>query len=181
MESYRLPEEFQTPHYRLRRVTIEDAEAIFAAYAADPQVTRYLGWKTHRDLQQTRDFLGHAAALWDRGTDFPVVAYAHEAPQKLLGMFHPRRVGQAISYGYVLRASAWGQGCASEILRALIEHALSHPGIYRTEAFCDVENRASARVMEKAGMRYEGRLLRYFIHPNIADAPRDCLIYSRTR
>jgi RimJ/RimL family protein N-acetyltransferase len=51
MESYRLPEEFQTPHYRLRRVTIEDAEAIFAAYAADPQVTRYLGWKTHRDLR----------------------------------------------------------------------------------------------------------------------------------
>ena len=96
-------------------------------------------------------------------------------------MFHPRRKGSTVSYGYVLRADSWGKGCATEILIWLVDHALSHPAIYRAQAFCDFENAASARVMEKAGMTYEGMLRRYVHHPNICDRPRDCMMYSKVR
>ena len=40
----------------------EDAEAIFEEYAADPEVTRYLSWSTHRELQTVADFLSTAIA-----------------------------------------------------------------------------------------------------------------------
>ena len=96
-------------------------------------------------------------------------------------MFHPHLIGHRVSYGYVLRASAWGKGCASEVMSWLVDHALAHPGIHRAEAFCDVENSASARVMEKAGMVREGILRRFFRHPNISDAPRDRFIYSKVQ
>jgi RimJ/RimL family protein N-acetyltransferase len=35
--------------------------------------------------------------------------------------------------------------------------------------------------MEKAGMEREGILRRYFRHPSISEAPRDCVIYSKVR
>jgi RimJ/RimL family protein N-acetyltransferase len=39
---------------------------------------------------------------------------------------------------------------------------------------CDVDNLASARVLEKVGMQREGLLRRQIVHPNISDEPGDC-------
>jgi ribosomal-protein-alanine N-acetyltransferase len=178
---YCLPEQFYTQRYLLRRVTADDARSIFESYANDPEVTRFLGWKPHSSETDTAAFLEGATSEWDQGRGFPVVAFPLQSPDNLIGMFHPHLVGHRVNYGYVLRRSAWGKGAASEIMRWLVEHALSHPEIFRAEAFCDVDNAASARVMEKAGMNREGILRRYFRHPNIADTPRDCAIYSKVR
>ncbi|MBV8911854.1 MAG: GNAT family N-acetyltransferase, partial [Acetobacteraceae bacterium] len=48
-------------------------------------------------------------------------------------------------------------------------------------AVCDVENRASARVMEKAGLEREAILRRWLVHPNLGEAPRDCFSYAKVR
>lgn len=178
---YHLPDKFETDRYILRRVTADDAKAIFDSYATDAEVTRFLGWKPHTSAIDTAAFLQAAASEWDQSKGFPVVAFTRQQPDELIGMFHPHLIGHRVSYGYVLRASAWGKGCASEVMTWLVDHALSHPAIFRVEAFCDIDNRASARVMEKAGMIREGILRRYFRHPNISDNPRDCVIYSKVR
>ena len=52
---------------------------------------------------------------------------------------------------------------------------------WRIGAVCDVENRASARVMEKAGLEREGILRRWIIHPNVGFEPRDCFSYAMVR
>jgi RimJ/RimL family protein N-acetyltransferase len=69
----------------------------------------------------------------------------------------------------------------TEAVRAVVEQALGLPHIYRVAAICDVENVASARVMEKVGMLREGVLRRAVLHPNISAEPRDAYIYARTR
>lgn len=176
---YRLPDEFETTRYHLRRVNPGDAQAIFDSYAADAEVTRFLGWTPHQNVADTTAFLKSAASEWDSEKGFPLVAFDRRRPAELVGMFHPHVTDHRVNYGYVLRASAWGKGGASEVMGWLVDHALSHPSIHRAEAFCDVENKASARVMEKAGMVREGILRRYFRHPNISDIPRDCFIYSK--
>jgi hypothetical protein len=51
-------------------------------------------------------------------------------------------------------------------------------GIFRVWALCDVDNLASARVMEKVGMQREGILRRWILHPNLSDEPRDVYCYS---
>ena len=53
--------------------------------------------------------------------------------------------------------------------------------IFRAEATCDVENGASACVMEKTGMTREGVLRRYTLHPNLSDEPRDSFLCARVR
>ncbi len=60
----------------------------------------------------------------------------------------------------------------------MIDWCLSQQAIYRVWAICDVDNPASARVMAKAGMEYEGVLKKFCVHPNISPIPRDVLCYA---
>jgi RimJ/RimL family protein N-acetyltransferase len=83
--------------------------------------------------------------------------------------------------GYVLGRKFWGQGYMTEAVRAVVDYALAEPEVFRVWAVCDVENAASARVLEKAGMRREGILRRWSMHPNISDEPRDSLCYARVK
>ncbi|MGO4668694.1 GNAT family N-acetyltransferase [Bosea sp. 2RAB26] len=80
-----------------------------------------------------------------------------------------------------MQRSAWGRGCMTEVLSWEVQHALCYPGIFRVEAFCDVENVGSARVMEKVGMIREGLLQRRLLSPNILNEPRDCFVYAKVR
>ncbi|WP_178390815.1 GNAT family N-acetyltransferase [Rhodovulum sulfidophilum] len=100
---YRLPDEFETDCYHLRRVNLDDAQAIFDSYATDAEVTRFLGWTPHQSVAETTAFLKIAAAEWDSGKGFPLVAFDRRQPAELVGMFHPHLIGHRVSYGYVLR------------------------------------------------------------------------------
>ena len=66
----------------------------------------------------------------------------------------------------------------TEAVKALVTWALQRPEIYRVWAVCDIDNKASARVMEKAGMQREGILRRWSIHPNVSNEPRDSYCYA---
>ena len=66
-------------------------------------------------------------------------------------------------------------------VRYVVAWALAQPSLFRVWAFCDVENPASARVMEKAGLLREGLLRRWHVCPTISLEPRDCLIYAKVR
>jgi [ribosomal protein S5]-alanine N-acetyltransferase len=68
-----------------------------------------------------------------------------------------------------------------EALTEVAQWAMRQDSIWRIGAYCDVENRASARVMEKAGLQREGILRHWIIHPNISAEPRDCLSYAMVR
>jgi RimJ/RimL family protein N-acetyltransferase len=59
--------------------------------------------------------------------------------------------------GYTVVEPSWGQGYATEALRALLAHLLADPRIDRVVAETLAGHTASRRVMEKAGMRLAGR------------------------
>ncbi|KAA0689562.1 N-acetyltransferase [Neorhizobium sp. P12A] len=180
-EPYRLPDEFETKRYLVRRIRPSDADAIFAGWSSDPEVTKYLIWPPHTDISQTRDFAERGDRDWRDGVSFPAVISPLDAPQMLIGMVHPRPLARRVSYGWLIRRDHWGQGVASEVVAYTVDHALSHPAIFRAEATCDVDNIASARVMEKAGMVREGLLRRHGLHPNVSDEPRDSFLYAKVR
>jgi ribosomal-protein-alanine N-acetyltransferase len=93
-------------------------------------------------------------------------------------MFGLHPMNLKIEVGYALARPYWGKGYMTEVLRAVIDWSLAQPHIFRVQAFCDVDNLGSARVMEKAGMTREGLLRRYVLHPNINDEPRDAYMYA---
>lgn len=175
------PEAHRTARLLLRRPRPDDAEAIFAAYASDGEVTRFLTWRPHRDVDETRAFLAVCDDDWRGGRVFPYLICDSSNGDAALGMIDVRIDGHRASYGYVLARSAWGRGFTPEALRCLVDWSLAQPRIERAWAFCDIDNRPSARVMEKAGLRFEGILHRWFVHPNVSDRPRDCRVYARCK
>ena len=179
--AYRLPEEFFTDRFLVRRIVSSDAAAIFAGWATDPEVTKYLTWRPHTDLSQTQEVTERSNQEWEKGSIFPAVICRRDVPSELVGKIEARLAGRRVSYGWLIRKDCWGQGVATEVVHWAIEHALSHPMIYRTEAACDVMNVASARVMEKAGMTQEALLRRDLFHPNLSSEPRDAFLYSKVR
>src|SRR5688500_8248076 len=70
-----LPETITTPRLLLRRPRPQDAEALFARYAADPEVTRYLTWVPHKDLRDTRAYLERADFGWSTNSDHPYLVW----------------------------------------------------------------------------------------------------------
>jgi RimJ/RimL family protein N-acetyltransferase len=87
----------------------------------------------------------------------------------------------AADIGYVLTPNYWNRGYVTEAAKAVVDWAINLTFVYRVWAVCDVENKASARVLEKVGMQREGLLRRYVVHPNISPEPRDCFVYSVVR
>jgi len=171
------PEIIQSERLNLRVPRLEDASGIFAAWTQDPDVTRYLTWEPHKHLSETEASLERCSRVWEAGTNFPYVItfIKQDVP---VGMIEIHLRGFILEIGYALARPEWGKGFMTEAVRKVVEFGLSQPDIYRLQGFCDVENIASARVMEKAGMIYEGMLRRYVIHPNISNTPRDVFLYA---
>ena len=171
------PKTLKTDRLRLRKVKLGDAEAIFRQYAQDPEVTKYVSWRAHRDLAETREYVRMCLLAWDVGKAFHWVIERND-DKCVLGMMIARVAGEKWELGYVLARAYWGCGYMTEALKGLIAWALKQNDIYRIWAVCDVDNRASARCMEKAGMQLEGILRRWSVHPNISAEPRDSCCYA---
>ena len=175
------PTGFETPRLVLRKPHLNDAEAIYRTYASDPGVVRYVVWSVHDTAEETRNFLRRCLDEWSQASCFPYVIEIvgdHTGP---VGMIDLRRRSHVVNFGYVLARPHWGKGIMAEALSTLLDWSLEQPEIWRASAFCDIDNLASARVMEKAGMAFEGILRRYFVHPNVSPEPRDCKIYAKVR
>jgi ribosomal-protein-alanine N-acetyltransferase len=159
---------------------MEDADVIFDKYAQDPDVTKYLTWRPNRSVGETREFLEASLAAWREGRSYHWTIVRKE-DQELMGMINASIENHKWQIGYVLARAYWGKGYMTEALRKLVAWALEQPEICRIWSVCDIENRASARVMEKAGLRREGTLPRWSVHPNLSREPRDSYCYSVAR
>ncbi len=171
------PERIDTERLILRKPLIEDTPSLFAAYMQDPEVTRYLRWQPHKELSEAQDFIRGCICAWKDETRFPCVITlkGHDEP---FGMVDFHVTDATVGVGYVIARSHQGKGYATEALCAVIAWAFQQPSIHRVNATTDVDNIASRRVMEKAGMQREGLLRKYMLHPNISDVPRDCYMYA---
>lgn len=173
------PERYETARLRMRRPTLADAPDIFE-YASDPEVTRLLAFTTHRVVGTVEEFLRTLLPAMERGERYGW-AITRAGSDRLIGMLEIRIGATKAEMGYVLAKRFWGQGYMAEAARPVVEWALAQERIHRVEAFCDAENHGSARVLEKVGMTREGTLRKWFVHPNVSGAPRDCFLYSIVR
>jgi RimJ/RimL family protein N-acetyltransferase len=176
----KMPEQIETERLVLRVPRVNDALAVFAGWAQDKEVTRYLTWHPHQRLEQTQEFIQNCLSAWEQETRFPYLVTLKENSE-VIGMIDPRFEGPKMGIGYVAARTNWGKGYVPEATRSIIEWAFQQPSIYRIYATTDVENLASQRVLVKVGMQCEGLLRKYIVHPNISDVPRDSYIFAIIR
>lgn len=175
-----LSDSWFTPRLRTRPPRPDDAEAIFRGWATDADVIRYLTWRPHQRIEETAQFIAGCVDAWSGLARRAWVITPFDA-DSCIGMIELRITGQRAELGYVLARVAWGHGYMTELVQTLTQLALHELPVRRVAAVCDVDNIASARVLEKSGLVREGRLRRYAVHPNVSDEPRDVYLYARTR
>ena len=168
---------WETPRLLAKPAGIADADVVFAEYARDPSVARYMTWKPHCNVEETIEFLRRCERVWVDGSAFPWTLWRKE-DGAFVGLIEIRVRTSAVDLGYALSRRWWRQGLMSEAVTSVVRWALAQPTIYRVWATCDVENVASVRLLERVGMEREGVLRRWLVHPNLSEAPRDALCYS---
>lgn len=84
------PASIETTRLVLRRPSTRDAEAIFARYAGDPDVTRFVGWPRHQSVADTRAFLDFSDAEWERWPAGPYLIESRADGTLLGGTGHTR-------------------------------------------------------------------------------------------
>ncbi|HOI41565.1 MAG TPA: GNAT family N-acetyltransferase [Elusimicrobiales bacterium] len=86
--------------------------------------------------------------------------------------------GHSAEIGYWLGVKYWGRGIVSGAVKALTDHALRDMKLRRVYAKVFPVNKASVRVLRKAGYKYEGRLIKEHLKHG---RPVDALLFARTR
>ena len=173
------PESITTARLLLRKPRNEDAPRIFEAYASDPEVVRYLTFLPHREMRESEEAVKRFIENWEAEKAFHWLIFQRESGQ-LVGAISARRE-QGIVLGYCLARQFWRHGYMSEAVNALVEWAFSDSSVFRVWAVCDLDNEASARLLERNGFHQEGILRKYSLHPNVSNVPRDCYCYAKTR
>lgn len=160
----------------LREFTLEDADAV-VTWSSDPAVTRYLTWEEgdrDRALGFLRFLITESARQPRETFELAMVERESGLVVGAAGLRVRNWQHRRADVGYVLRRDRWGRGYTTEAVGLLLGLGWEL-GMQRIEATCHPDNRASARVMEKNGMRYEG-LLRHLHH--VRGEWRDSLLYA---
>jgi RimJ/RimL family protein N-acetyltransferase len=152
----------RTERLALRPFEPEDHAALLALHERE-DVTRYLPFGA-RDAEAVREVLARkmaATGLDQEGGALELAAILSE-DRRLVGdvsLFHRSTTHRAAEVGYVFDPAFHGRGLATEATAALLEIAFDHVGYHRVYGRLDARNSASARVLEKVGMRREAHLV----------------------
>ncbi|KAE8733418.1 serine/threonine-protein kinase EDR1-like [Hibiscus syriacus] len=157
----------------LRPFKLEDADD-FLLFAGDDQFTENLRWKTLASKQEALDHIKDVCIPhpWRRSIciDDRSIGFVSIFP------FSGDEDKHKANFGYGVAVKYWGHGIATKAAKlAVSRFFLDFPEVVRLEAYVDVENLGSQKVVEKAGFQKEGLLRKYAF---IKGKSRDLVLYS---
>lgn len=149
----------ETSRLVLRRLTLNDAQAMYDNWACDPEVTKYLTWQTNESVSVTE------AVLSDWIPQYENANYYHwgitlkgdeSSPIGTIGVVSMDEKVCKAHIGYCIGKAWWHKGIMSEALEAVIKYLFEKIGFNRIDSRHDPRNPNSGEVMKKCGMKYEG-------------------------
>lgn len=97
----------------------------------------------------------------------------------VVGIGEIKRVtGTCAEIAYAVHVEHWGRGFATQIARLLVAVAFTDPVVERVQGTCDPRNLASAAVLRRAGLLFEGTM-RHTVH--LRDEWRDSAMHAILR
>lgn len=165
-----------TPRLLLRPLRESDVQALFAMHG-DPQVMRYWSTPPWTDIAPAHAMIATDADPANHGRHLRL-GIELKADASLVGtcsLFAVNALCRRAEIGYVLRASAWGQGLMHEALQVLLQHGFGTLQLNRIEADVDPRNAASAQTLERLGFTKEGHLRERWI---VGDEVSDTALYG---
>jgi len=152
----------QTERLLLRPFTAGDLDALLAIQSRD-DVTRYLYWdpRTAAEVREVLDRKVRSTAIVAEGDNLSLAAVLRESGE-LIGDCSLRWLSaehRQAEIGFIFHPDHHGQGYATEAAAALLALAFDGLRVHRVIGRLEARNTASARVLERLGMRKEAHLV----------------------
>lgn len=155
----------ETDRLYLRPLCSSDCHELFDLFADERVLENFVALKAKDRQHFSLDSLISHAAAEQRY----LLAIVLKANQEVIGLLIQNNCydfyHNTVDLGYALKYAYWHQGLMSEALKALISYFFK-AGVHRICGECFSDNRASARVMEKCGMKLEGKRIEEIFYPN---------------
>jgi len=171
----------ETERLVLRKIKIEDAQIAFNNWCSSETVDKYVLWKKHPSVQTTIEQYKRWIEEYNNEKTFRWMVELKEN-NDLIGTIDvsPRFIKyDSCEIGYCYGEKYWNNGYGTEALKAVIKYLFEECDAELINAEFMENNPASGRVMEKAGMKFEGRLRSRVIDKN--NIRNDLLSYSITK
>lgn len=155
----------------LRHFNLSDTDDLML-WATDDQVTRFCRWDTYTSREQAVEFIESSMTH----PYMRAICLENRAIGAISVASNSGNDRCRAELGYVLASGYWGRGIATRAVKLVTSTIfIEWPHLERLEALVDVENKASLRVLEKAGFKREGVLRKYLI---LKGGTRDMVIFS---
>lgn len=152
--------ELVTERLKLRFIELSDLDAIHCLHSL-PETDKYNALGIPKDIAETKSIIEPWIAAHEKTTiknyTFAMDKRSNEAFIGLFGLKLGKEKYKMGEVWYKIHSDYWNQGFATECLKAVINFGFDSLGLHRIEAGCAVENIASIKVLEKAGMLREGK------------------------
>ena len=140
----------------LRPYRTGDGNAMYKNWASDPEVTRFLSWKTHQSPAESEDIIRTWIETYaSEETYHWGIEYGGELIGDIAVVLANWKHGY-FEIGYSLGRAFWSRGIMSEAVDAVVRHMFKTVGYHRAVIRHDAKNPASGRVAEKCGFTREG-------------------------
>lgn len=173
--------EIKTERLLLRRFVTEDLEDMHDGWASREECSEYFPWNAVADIADTKRRLQSWIEMYERD-DYYQWAIVWKESQKVIGVINLHDVDadyNSAETSYILNPAYWEKGIMTEALGGVLRFGFRELRLNRIYADCFTENGASARVMQKNGMTYEGTARqKYYKNGRYIDAAQYAIVSS---
>lgn len=162
----------ETERLLIRHLRAEDLDDMFEV-CGDSELMLYVGEGRALTREEVRGWIEKSLENY-RAHGFGCSAVVLKADGRFVGycgLVNPVFSGEPeAELIYAVKRQFAGRGMASEAARAMLGFAFERAGLRRVVATIDPDNRASIRIAEKLGMRYECRRVDEYNLPELVYA-----------
>lgn len=150
--------ELSTRRLLLQQIVPDDQPFIFEGLS-HPEVISYYG-VSYQTLEETGRQMEWYRTMVTTGTGIPWKMVLKETGDKIgvISVYFFKPEHRKAELGFWLLPHYWGKGYALEALHRIIKYWQQERRLHRMEAFVETENRASNKLLQRAGFRYEGTM-----------------------
>jgi ribosomal-protein-alanine N-acetyltransferase len=146
----------------LRKIVKNDADSILK-YLSDEEVMKYYGLELFQTIEDVLSEISWYQSIFNENTGirWGITLKGKNGVIGSCGFLNRVPQHYRTEIGFELSKSYWGQGIASEALKAVIKYGFEHLQLHRIEALIEPPNIQTQKLVEKLGFMKEGLLRNY--------------------
>ena len=138
----------------LRMLEEEDAEEMYKNWASDDEVTKYVRWSTHKNVDETKEYIKFEKEQCKKHNYYNWGIVLKQTGELIgaIGAFPSE--DERIEVGYNISRKYWNNGFTTEALKEVLRYLSKEENIYKFRCSHAILNPASGAVMRKVGFKY---------------------------